>query len=298
MGFNLPSLNRRRRSGGFSPAVLFSAGEQGAWFDPSDFATLFQDVNGATSISAAGQTVGFASDKSKGLALGPELVTNGTFDTNTTGWVLAGTGASATVSGGVVTITAGSTTTTFQQTLVTVVGITYSVSITRAGGTSSAANTRPRVGGVTLSSPLIQTSATTTFLFSATATATQVGITLAGTAGDTVEINTISVKELPGNHARQGTAGSRPALRQTAGGAYYLEDDADNALNWAAPAGTYTVIFGDTAGTVTVETAQALSGTVDALRATQLVGYIAVNRGLTASEADAITNWLRARAGV
>jgi hypothetical protein len=110
----------------------------------------------------------------------------------------------------VVTITAGITTTAFQQTLTTVAGATYSVSIARIGGTSSAANTRPRIANATLSSPLIQSSATTTFVFVASGTSTQVGLTLAGSVGETVEINTISVKELPGNHAVQATTANRP----------------------------------------------------------------------------------------
>jgi hypothetical protein len=43
MGFNLPLLILRRRllgSAAFTPATLFSFGEQGVWFDPSDVANL------------------------------------------------------------------------------------------------------------------------------------------------------------------------------------------------------------------------------------------------------------------
>ena len=43
---------------------LFAAGEQGAWFDPSDFSTLFQDAAGTTPVTAVGQPVGLALDKS------------------------------------------------------------------------------------------------------------------------------------------------------------------------------------------------------------------------------------------
>lgn len=48
----------------FSPISLFSAGEQGAWYDPSDFSTMFQDSAGATPVTAAGQQVGLLLDKS------------------------------------------------------------------------------------------------------------------------------------------------------------------------------------------------------------------------------------------
>jgi hypothetical protein len=65
MGFDLPVFNRRRRFGsGYIPASLFAFGEQGAWYDPSDLATLFQDSAGTTPVTAAGQPVGRMLDKS------------------------------------------------------------------------------------------------------------------------------------------------------------------------------------------------------------------------------------------
>lgn len=48
----------------FWPSSLFSAGEQGAWYDPSDFSTMFQDSAGTTPVTAAGDPVGLILDKS------------------------------------------------------------------------------------------------------------------------------------------------------------------------------------------------------------------------------------------
>lgn len=48
----------------FSPASLFAAGEQGAWYDPSDLSTLFQDAAGTIPVTASGQPVGRMLDKS------------------------------------------------------------------------------------------------------------------------------------------------------------------------------------------------------------------------------------------
>lgn len=48
----------------FSPLALFFAGEQGAWYDPSDLTTLFQDSAGTTPVTAHGQPVGLMLDKS------------------------------------------------------------------------------------------------------------------------------------------------------------------------------------------------------------------------------------------
>ena len=60
----LPGPFARRRGGGFNPASLFANGEQGAFYDPSDLRTLFQDEAGTTPVTDPGQTVGLMLDKS------------------------------------------------------------------------------------------------------------------------------------------------------------------------------------------------------------------------------------------
>ena len=59
----LPRLGAMR-SGGFDPASLFAGGIGGAWYDPSDLTTLFQDSAGTTPVTASGQPVGKMLDKS------------------------------------------------------------------------------------------------------------------------------------------------------------------------------------------------------------------------------------------
>lgn len=63
VGVGLPFVHLQRR-GGFSPASLFSSGEEGAWYDPSDLSTLWQDAAGTTPVTAADQPVGRIDDKS------------------------------------------------------------------------------------------------------------------------------------------------------------------------------------------------------------------------------------------
>ena len=48
----------------FSPLSLFAQNEQGAWYDPSDLSTMFQDAAGTTPVTADGQPVGKILDKS------------------------------------------------------------------------------------------------------------------------------------------------------------------------------------------------------------------------------------------
>jgi hypothetical protein len=48
----------------FHPLSLFSSGEVGVWYDPSDLSTLFQDSAGTTPVTSVGQSVGRMLDKS------------------------------------------------------------------------------------------------------------------------------------------------------------------------------------------------------------------------------------------
>jgi hypothetical protein len=52
-------------SGGsaFSPLSLYAGGVVGAWYDPSDLSTMFQNSNGTTAV-AVGDPVGYIADKS------------------------------------------------------------------------------------------------------------------------------------------------------------------------------------------------------------------------------------------
>lgn len=73
----------------FSIPSLFANGEQGVWYDPSDFTTMFEDTTGSIPI-ALERPVGLLLDKSKGLALSSELQPNGDFSSGSTGWTVAG----------------------------------------------------------------------------------------------------------------------------------------------------------------------------------------------------------------
>jgi hypothetical protein len=48
----------------WSPQMLFAAGEQGVWCDPSDRSTLWQDTAGTIPVTAPGQLVARVDDKS------------------------------------------------------------------------------------------------------------------------------------------------------------------------------------------------------------------------------------------
>ncbi|WP_217622860.1 hypothetical protein [Roseovarius nubinhibens] len=52
----------RRAASGWHPGWLFRDGAQGAWFDPTDATSLFQDANGTTPVLNDGDPVGLMMD--------------------------------------------------------------------------------------------------------------------------------------------------------------------------------------------------------------------------------------------
>jgi hypothetical protein len=72
-GLGVNRLGASRSVLGDAIANLFSNGEQGVWYDPSDLTTMRQ--TGASGLPAIiGQPVGLMLDKSQGVKLGSELI--------------------------------------------------------------------------------------------------------------------------------------------------------------------------------------------------------------------------------
>lgn len=63
LGVNKLGVTNAPSDGGFNPLSLFANGEQGAWYDPSDLSTMFQNSDGTTAV-AVGDPVGYIADKS------------------------------------------------------------------------------------------------------------------------------------------------------------------------------------------------------------------------------------------
>lgn len=249
----------------FTPADLFASGEEGVWLEPST-STAFLSATDLTPC-AVGDECGFLLDKSQGAGysggsftgLGsegaPALSTYATVLTGT--WSDAGGGAYSfedTVGGqtrpGVQWASSG-----------LVSGTLYLASISVDSITGAA---QLRVDGV--GSDVLIGAGAHDFVFTADATSASQGLRVriedvSTTLGDGFTISSISVRELPGNHATQDTIAARPILRQTGGGLYYLEfDGTDDGMETAAIDFTATdkmSIFagvtknGDSAGMIT-----------------------------------------------
>lgn len=198
----------------FNPQTLFLSGKQGAWYDPSDLSTLFQDAAGTIPVTGTGQPVGLMLDKRLGLVRGP--------DSRDTGAPSAfGTPPSAATYNadgeGTASRTDGSNFSYVTFTGVTI-GKSYEITVRNRGGSNLS----------------VRTSSIGTVLFTVPAGATLTGrVVPAGlgalsvapdTNGSSISFTVLSVRELPGNHARQATAASRPIFRDV-GGVRYLECD-------------------------------------------------------------------------
>jgi hypothetical protein len=198
----------------FSPASFFANGEQGWWYDPSNFSTLYQDSAGTTPVTAVEQPVGLQLDLSKGLVLGPELVTNGDFSNGTTGWVDASTAPGTfTASSGAGVLSANGGTARARQSLTTVANRYYKITFqfTSSGGSRTCFNVGSTAGASDVLGNRTIDTGSISFIVLAVSTTTWLNFfTQAGS--DVLTIDNVSTKELPGNHRFQSTSANRPVV--------------------------------------------------------------------------------------
>lgn len=206
----LGKLGASMKKAELNPRTLFSASEPGAWYDPSDMSTLFQDSAGTVPVTAVEQPVGLMLDKSRWIALGLELVTgdSATFTSGVGSWAID-INSTIAATNGELAVNAIAANGSAKLTLTGLkTGAAYVISCTARAGTSSAAQ-------MTLvpSSAISTLSTSNTNLkgvFFATSSSADLRV-FAGTAG-TFFIDNVSVRELPGNHATQATTTKRPVL--------------------------------------------------------------------------------------
>lgn len=195
--------------------AMFANGEQGVWYDPSDFTTLFQDSAGTTPVTAVEQPVGLMLDKSKGLVKGPELIVNGTFATDVSGWT-ASAGVSITWESGAarVVVSPASFGGVFSTNFTTVIGTTYEVLATISDNTGGNASVIAQTSGGSNIGSIATAVGNGTYrgVFTATTTLSRLFVGNTNSAATSRLLDNISIKELPGNHAFQSTSASRPVL--------------------------------------------------------------------------------------
>jgi len=206
----------------WSPSSLFASGEQGVWYDPSDFSTMFQDSAGTTPVTAVEQPDGLMLDKRLGAEFGPELLSNGTFDSGIDGWAAFGSATQSHV-GNKLRVTAGASAGGGSSQAITLLPNTYyRLSVQMTPGTGGRARVGVWSGGGFLHDQTFDTgyypSGSVSFVFKSGSTPSAEIMVLPstysahGATGDYADFDNISVKSLAGNHASQSTSAARPVL--------------------------------------------------------------------------------------
>ena len=142
---------------------------------------------------------------------------------------------------------------------------------------------------------LISAPGTYTFRDKVTSANFNVGVSTASYTYTGV-IDSFSVKELPGNHASQATAASRPLKTSTGAADWTNYDAVDDVLNTTFPSSLgsdCTVCRANVGGAPTILTGQTI-GTSYA-DSTDNAGLIIINRALTGQETTDVTAWLTAK---
>lgn len=264
---------------------LFANGEQGFFYDPNDLSTMYQDAAGTVPVTGAGQPVGLVLDKSKGLVLGAEVVSNGSFDTDT-GWA-KNTGV--TISGGKVNINTTATAYAVAQSPIVPAQKLYKVTYTVTAYTSG--GIRCIVGGI---AGVVRSAigTYTEYVISAGSSTIQI----ASFGGFVGSVDNLSVKEITGNHAYQNTSSMRPLL--IASPQHLDFDTVDDKLITTLPAqltGCTVIRSVPNVGTQ-ILTGQTIPAAYEDNQ--DHCGLIVINRALTPSETSAITQEFNERAGV
>ena len=224
-------------------AALFTTGVNGAWYDPSDFSTMFQDAAGTVPVTAVGQPVGRILDKSKGLVLGSKIV-DSNFNTGADGWIAytnsSYTSTIATPSGTLVVTTQVSAGSSGAKKLLTGLtpGIWYKATARIKKTTDPSANLAAAslrfvdgdaiIGWSAYFSTTSSSFVDATLYFSPTGTTGTIGLVSGGSATTVgtyvMEYDDVVVREIAGNHAfnPSGNSANFPVLQQDGTGRYYL----------------------------------------------------------------------------
>jgi len=237
----------------FNPVALFGPTDVGFLPDIADLTTLFQDSAGTLPVTAPGQPVGLVLDKSKGLALGPELWAGQTPTITEVGSTSSWTPGSQMMS------TSGGSSAQypwFSFNLGMPVGGACAVNITLAGDIAKLQSVRVGGGGGRTITPSATISVTVGSI-----AATSIVFAFNGLAGSaSVTISSISVRQLIGNHATQSVSASRPTYgRHPKGGVRNLLTYTEDLSNvaWSAEAGQAVFSYNthaDLTGAMTLDT--------------------------------------------
>lgn len=214
-----------------------------------DSCTLYQDASGALPAYMPGQgqvdsPVGLLLDKRRGLVRGPEQFLNADFSSGATNWNVSGEDAThiATFSSGTLRYQSDTTSpvlTISQGALSITAGRWYEVSVVVSSWVSGSIKTDTLNGNASAGLMLANGVGTFKVVGLATSTTTVFSF-LRNSINVDLTIDSISIRELQGNHAYQTTTTSRPTLSARYNWATFTEDLTASVWQKGTPAFTIT----------------------------------------------------------
>jgi len=297
----------RRQGGGWSALQILQS--YGAAFFLHDFTRTdltFQEVGGYTLSDDAGETVAIAlsmdqigrGTRDAAADAKPEIVVNGGPFVNTTG--ITGISATLSVASSILTITATSSNSGRGEWAVSglTVGRVYRVvgRVRRKTGTGQQFRAFTW-GTIPTTAITIDTFGNYTFNVVATATSGVICIYSSGVtaSNDAVDVQSLSMKEVPGNHADQATSTSYRMVRR-ADGSLRADGIDDHLQHKLIPASTGTILqrskFNSTSGTQFLVGSQSSSTTQRCAigLSTKMLARIGPNNAIN-SEVDPHTDY-------
>jgi hypothetical protein len=179
--------------------------------------SLYSDRAGTTATVGPDDPVGVLLDQSEGLALGPELVTNGGFTTDT-GWIY---GAEWSISNGVATHS-GPPSYVIQSGFTATAG-SYLITFDVSGNTNAAAFSFDNYGAFPSGGYFSAMVSGTYRLIAYTSGGTGIRIYAGNNFNGSVD--NVSIRKIPGYHATAPSDAARPVLKLDGNGRWYLDRD-------------------------------------------------------------------------
>lgn len=265
-----------------------------------DFAGLYQDATGTTPVTAVGQPVGLMLDRRFGLKRGQRREENGDFATSVDGWSVFNA-AGVIVSWGSPGLlhSEGSGGGAYQDVPVTA-GAWVEI-VVRLRVLAGELRLRAFQGGafsVQLHQSVIGNAPEfADYKMIVQSPTSSIRVYLNGLSGHVIDVDSVSVREVPGNHGSQSTTTARPTLRSNPLRIDY--DGADDFLRTTFPSalGSNVTI----ARSIPGEGAQILTGQTVGTEWDDNVtscATLVIDRAFTGSETALVTAFLNQQAGV
>lgn len=270
---------------------LFANNEQGFAFDFNDLSTMYQDSAGTIPVTGVGQPVGLVLDKSKNLQISGEKVIDDDFNTPSA-WNIVGTNSTNTINliNGAATFNITDNTSSAmlrQLTSNLVAGKCYEVTVvvssyTKGSITINGLNTSTLINSK-------ETAKTKVIMQSSI-------LVLTPTPNTQLTIESISMKEITGNHAYQSTSAKRPILKSSPTQLNYDGIDDVMTVNLPTQLTGCTVIRAVPNVGAQILTNQTIAAPYNSN--TTNSGLIVVNRALTSEETTRVTQVFNKLVGV